>query len=551
MIDSKKYVVLDVETNGLSSIRDDLLSISIYKPDDKKTYDRYLPLELNDRVKTTWINGITEEILEDKESLTQKEFDNLINEFELDKRIILTYGNIDEKFIKKYLLRKKIHGFEKLTFYNFKHDIISSGFSEGNITKDNLCAIYHIENINKVHTGLNDCILEWELFRKMNGNKLIIIGNSVNEFNSEYIIPASYLQYYTNFKYCINNFPKINYEIKCIKSFHIESKKLKKFYNNISGMTIEHLINAMLDAKDMNEKTILFQMLNRQKLKKIGVLPSKIHQIDAIFNEDGTITAVNKEDKKRVDDINKATLVIKKEITPLIEYIKKTIFKNKNIMSQELVVNKNDNVMAKCDLSTDDTVLEIKSFNNDINKFKYQLYYESNGRNIYILQTFWFSNSKKGLDFKIFKVKPKEYESNLEKRKKIFEKKINSKTIKVLEYNGFRQDVKLKCTICGNTWTSSYNLILKYKKCPTCNPKPIKGKEAKIVMTEKEKMAKKLSNYQYKISLKSNSTIQILNYKNSKEKVTAKCLRCGYEWTSLRADHLLERCYCPKCKCRF
>lgn len=130
-------------------------------------------------------------------------------------------------------------------------------------------------------------------------------------------------------------------------------------------------------------------------------------------------------------------------------------------------------------------------------------------------------------------------------------KKINSKTIKVLEYNGFRQDVKLKCTICGNTWTSSYNSILKYKKCPTCNPKPTKEKKAKIVMTEKEKMTKKLSNYQYKISLKSNSTIQILNYKNSKEKVTAKCLRCGYEWTSFRADHLLERCYCPKCKYRF
>lgn len=180
----------------------------------------------------------------------------------------------------------------------------------------------------------------------------------------------------------------------------------------------------------MNEETMLFQMLNRKKLKKVGVLPSRIHQIDAIFNKDGTITAVNKEDKKRVDDINKVTLIIKKEITPLIEYIKKTIFKNKDIMSQELVVNKDDNVMAKCDLSTDDTILEIKSFNNNIDKFKYQLYYESNGRNIYILQTFWFSNLKKGLDFKIFKVKPKEYverESNLEEQRKAFEKKINNK----------------------------------------------------------------------------------------------------------------------------
>ena len=46
----KKYVVLDVETNGLSSIKDDLLSISIYKPDDGKIYDRFLPLELSDEV---------------------------------------------------------------------------------------------------------------------------------------------------------------------------------------------------------------------------------------------------------------------------------------------------------------------------------------------------------------------------------------------------------------------------------------------------------------------------------------------------------------------
>jgi DNA polymerase III alpha subunit (gram-positive type) len=39
-----KYVVFDVETNGLKSKKDDLLSISFYKPDDGKEYSKFLPL---------------------------------------------------------------------------------------------------------------------------------------------------------------------------------------------------------------------------------------------------------------------------------------------------------------------------------------------------------------------------------------------------------------------------------------------------------------------------------------------------------------------------
>lgn len=53
------YVVVDVETNGFRSKEHDLLSISLYKPDDGLEYDRFLPLDLNEAVYTTEVNGIT------------------------------------------------------------------------------------------------------------------------------------------------------------------------------------------------------------------------------------------------------------------------------------------------------------------------------------------------------------------------------------------------------------------------------------------------------------------------------------------------------------
>ena len=343
-------------------------------------------------------------MLKDKSPLTQNELDEVISSFELEKRTILVYGNIDEKFIKNYLKRKKLKGFDKLKFYNFKHDIISSRFSEGNITKDNLCKIYGIDNIQEVHSGLNDCILEWNLFKSMNGNKLIIINNEVFEFNNEYIIPVSYLTTYTNFKYCIKDFPKIHAEINQIKKIRMNSSEIKKFETNISGITIEHLINTLLNVKDMNNETYLFQLENKKKLKKLGRLPSIVHEIPILFNKDGTITALNKEDKKRVDEINKVTEIIKEKIKPLIKYIREDIFGNEQILSQELVVNKKDNVLAKCDLSTKDKILEIKTFIPNIDKIKYQLYYEANGRDIYMLQTEWNKELKQGLIFNLYKV---------------------------------------------------------------------------------------------------------------------------------------------------
>ena len=158
------YVVVDVETNGRRSREHDLLSISLYKPDDGLEFDRFLPLDLNEDVYTTEINGITKDELEGKAHLTQDEVDDLIIRFELDSRTILHYGNIDEIFLRTYFERHGLRGFERMRFYNFKRMVCSSKFSDGSLTKDRLCVAFGIDGVTEVHSGMNDCRLEWKLF---------------------------------------------------------------------------------------------------------------------------------------------------------------------------------------------------------------------------------------------------------------------------------------------------------------------------------------------------------------------------------------------------
>ena len=167
-VDKSKYVVLDVETNGLT-VGYDLLSISLYMPDTGKKYERYLPPEKNKHVlpEASAINGITDEMVMDKLPIIQEEWDSIVKDFELDKREILHYGKIDQTFIKDYLLSHGIKGFSKLIFHNIKRHFLTNSFSSGEYSKDNLCRGLGIEGVTEVHNGLNDCILEWQLFEKI------------------------------------------------------------------------------------------------------------------------------------------------------------------------------------------------------------------------------------------------------------------------------------------------------------------------------------------------------------------------------------------------
>lgn len=548
MIDKTKYIVLDVETNGLSSLKHDLLSISIFQPDTEKVYNKFLPLELNDEVLTTHINGITKKDLLDATELSQSDVNNIISEFDIDNRIILTYGSLDEKFIKNYFKRHNINGFERFNFYNFKRNVISSKFSGGNITKDNLCKLYGIENVTATHTGHNDCILEWQLFEKMNGNNLFITEDKVFEFNDNYIIPASYLGTHTNFKYHINDILNVNVESTIIKKFEITSDKIRKFPTNFNGMVIEHLINTMLKVKKINSSKFLLE--NKKKLKYIGKLPSVYNKIYFDFKSDGTVSAVSKKDKQMEKELNAFISSLKKQLLPLTTYISKNIFSEARIMSQGLVIHKNKRILALCDLSSKDVVLEVKTNYYNIEAYKEQLYYESNGRTCYILQLDW-TNIPYGITFVLSRVIfiPKESKDNNRKIIQIdkLQKQIKNDDITVLDYTDSKSKIKFKCNICEHEWESTRYKIINHPECPFCNSIVCQKEVTKQTMNEKQKKQIRESRYITKLIEKSNGKITAKNYVGSKDYLKARCLTCNYEW-DIRADHLLERPYCPKCR---
>ena len=296
-MDAGKYVVLDVETNGLSSLKHDLLSISIYKPDEDKIYERFLPLELNDKVYTTKINGITKKKLRNAKPLTQIEVDALIVDFDLNNRTILTYGGIDEKFIRNYFRRKHIEGYSRLTFYNFKKDIISSKFSGGNVTKDNLCNLFNIKNVQSVHSGKSDCILEWKLFEKLNGDKLLITEDKVFLMNDSYIIPASFFHTHSNIKYCISKLPYIHVEKEEIKRFSIYGKNIKKFDDGSSLITV--FLKSLVKVKSFDD---VYVFCSNPKIKEYIVPGVKYLERPAYLDtQEATPQDIMGEFIKRID----------------------------------------------------------------------------------------------------------------------------------------------------------------------------------------------------------------------------------------------------------
>ena len=401
----KEFVVLDLETNGLRCKYDDLLSISIYDPQNGVCYNRYLPLDMQPVVLTTRINGIKQEDLEGFPPLTQEEVNKLIEKFKLNERIVLVYsggsGTFDSSFLNNYCKRHKLIGLENLQYKNIKDFMPDPGFGfEGKKTKDNYCRLFGIEGVSDIHSGTNDCLLEWKLFEAIAMRKPFFSNGNLFSFSDDYIVPVTALinqpvlrQYKKIDMKVVVGVPTPIYTYKFPKN---AIRYIKKFPTNITGITLENALYSLINPSKQDNVDFLLE--NKLKNSFIGRLGSNIEEIPVVTFDDGTVQSLDEQYDEYIDEVNKVSKKFMSFVGEAVEFIKEKIFHNSKIMSEELVISEDKKILAICDLSSDDAVLEIKTngvisyglrsifdFMHIKPEYAMQLYYESKGRKPYIM----------------------------------------------------------------------------------------------------------------------------------------------------------------------
>lgn len=397
---ASKYVVMDVETNGLRRATDDLLSFSIYDPLIGVSYNRLLPLHMQPLVLTSWIHGITTEDLKNVTDLSQPELDSLIAFFGLNNRTILCYsggkGTFDSGFFKNYCKRQGLRGYERFSYENIKALLPKASFGyEGKLSKDNMCNLLGIDGVSEIHSSQNDCVLEWRLFEKLKTNNYFFIDGTLYNYSPKYVAPITYLIKYPKLREVSKiQLPNVIGKLLPVFSYRLPKgilKLVKKYPTNITGIALENGINSCLKVEKQNNYAFLIR--NKRNLERIGSLQSNLEEIPIYKDEDsGTLVALDNKDADYVDDINRTTLLLMKRFSPLFDFIKNEIFKGEVIKGQEMVISPDGKVLAICDLSSETTILEIKTFGikkDDDNVIRtglpLQLYFEANNRKIFTL----------------------------------------------------------------------------------------------------------------------------------------------------------------------
>ena len=117
--------------------------------------------------------------------------------------------------------------------------------------------------------------------------------------------------------------------------------------------------------------------------------------------------------------------------------------------------------------------------------------------------------------------------------------RVNPQIIILGKYLGTNKTIKVKCQICGQTWTPVVNnLINNTSHCPNCSRKAVNDK----MRMSNDEFLKRLSDV-------SSSIEPLEEYTGANNKINVRCKICGYEW-SPRAIDLLTGRGCRKCKYR-
>ena len=169
---NQPYVVLDIETTGLSPLVDDIIQIAIYESENNHIV-RYLPLVKKSTNTGYETNHISDEELSEKTALTQEEVDKAIEQFDLANKPVVIYTGknyFDRTFLEVYFLENNLSGLEKIHFFNAK-SLIESLWNDGLYPyecKDKYTVAQWMGiNTDKAHTALKDCIIEKEIIEKI------------------------------------------------------------------------------------------------------------------------------------------------------------------------------------------------------------------------------------------------------------------------------------------------------------------------------------------------------------------------------------------------